>query len=116
MTLTQLILAIMLVESGGDINAVGDNGNSHGCLQLTEAYIQDAAKHAEEEWTVKDAYDKETSVMIFIAYMDRYATKERIGAPVTAEHIARIHNGGPTGWSKEATKPYWEKVKNGIKN
>lgn len=116
MTLAQLILAIMLVESRGNINALGDNGNSHGCLQLTEAYIQDAAEHAEESWTVEDAYSKETSIRIFVAYMDRYATEERIGSPVTVEHIARIHNGGPTGWSKEATKPYWEKVKNEVKN
>ena len=28
-----------------------------------------------------------------------------------SEAIARIHNGGPMGWRKESTKPYWEKVK-----
>ena len=112
MTTSQLVLAIMLVESNADINAVGDNGTAHGCFQLTKAYIQDAAEHANESWTVEDAYDYEKSRMIFNAYMHRYATPERIGRRVTPQDIARIHNGGPDGWKKESTKAYWEKVKN----
>jgi hypothetical protein len=110
MTLTELMFAIMLVESGGDATAIGDNGTAHGCLQLTENYIQDASTHAEENWTVQDAYDKETSAKIFVAYMDKYATEERIGRKVTPEDIARIHNGGPNGWSKKSTESYWKKV------
>ena len=27
-----------------------------------------------------------------------------------AEKIARIHNGGPKGYKKRATKAYWKKV------
>ena len=111
MTLSELILAIMLVESNGNVDAVGDNNTAHGCLQLTEAYIQDAAIHAEEDWTVLDAYDKETSIRIFTAYMHKYATKERLGRNVAAEDVARIHNGGPNGWFKASTLSYWGKVK-----
>lgn len=111
MTLSELILAIMLVESNGNVDAVGDNNTAHGCLQLTEAYIQDAAVHAEEDWTVLDAYDKETSIRIFTAYMHKYATEERLGRKVSAEDVARIHNGGPNGWFKTSTLSYWKKVK-----
>jgi hypothetical protein len=111
MTPSHLILAIMLVESNADVNAIGDNGTAHGCLQLTEAYIKDAAEHANEDWTVEDAYSYEKSRMIFNAYMHRYATPERLGRWVTPEDIARIHNGGPDGWKKESTKEYWKKVK-----
>ena len=32
------------------------------------------------------------------------------------EYNARIHNGGPNGWKKESTKPYWEKVKARMEN
>ena len=111
MTTSQLILAIMLVESNADINAIGDKGKAHGCFQLTKAYIQDAAEHANEDWTIEDAYSYEKSRMIFNSYMHRYATPERLGRAVTSEDIARIHNGGPNGWKKESTKKYWEKVK-----
>ena len=42
--------------------------------------------------------------------MARYATEERLGRPVTLEDIARIHNGGPNGYKKQSTIPYWKKV------
>ena len=87
MTTSHLILAIMLVESNANIDAVGDNGTAH------------------------DAYSYEKSRMIFTSYMHRYATPERLGRAVTPQDIARIHNGGPNGWKKESTEKYWEKVK-----
>tara|TARA_R110000787_G_scaffold24829_2_gene69954 strand:- start:271 stop:627 length:357 start_codon:yes stop_codon:yes gene_type:complete len=111
MTTSHLILAIMLVESNANIDAVGDNGTAHGCFQLTKAYIQDAAEHAKENWSVDDAYSYEKSRMIFTSYMHRYATPERLGRAVTPQDIARIHNGGPNGWKKESTEKYWKKVK-----
>ena len=43
--------------------------------------------------------------------MARYATPERLGRSVTAEDIARIHNGGLYGYRRDTTLPYWEKVK-----
>jgi hypothetical protein len=46
-----------------------------------------------------------------MAYMDRYATAERLGHEPTIEDIARIHNGGPDGYKKSSTDKYWEKVK-----
>ena len=47
--------------------------------------------------------------------MDRYATEKRLGRPVTIEDIARIHNGGPNGYKKQATDVYWLKVKAQLK-
>jgi hypothetical protein len=51
------------------------------------------------------------AIDMFEIYMQRYATKHRLGRKPTLEDMARIHNGGPNGWKKESTKPYWEKVK-----
>ena len=58
----------------------------------------------------EDAFDRETSIDIFLAYMARYATYERLGRAVTAEDVARIHNGGPNGWKKQSTEKYWKNV------
>jgi len=103
-----------MVETGGHPdpnNAVGDNGLAFGILQLHAGYVQDAAQHAGEDWVHEDAFDPVKAVLIFRSYMDRYATAERLGHPVTIESIAKIHNGGPNGFKKHSTEPYWEKVK-----
>jgi hypothetical protein len=114
MTLIQIILVLIQVESSGNDFAIGDNGKSYGCLQMTEAYVQDASEYAGRQWEHQDAFCREASVDIFIAYMSKYATEERIGRPVTIEDIARIHNGGPNGYKKISTKKYWQKVKDQI--
>jgi hypothetical protein len=110
-TLMQIILAIIAVESGGNDYAVGDSGKSYGCMQMTQAYVQDAADFANVDWVHKDAFDRDKSIDIFLAYMSRYATPERLGRPVTSQDIVRIHNGGPNGYKKQATEKYWIKIK-----
>lgn len=114
MTLITLILILIQVESAGNDLAIGDNGLAYGCLQMHAGYVQDAAEYAGQDWVHEDAFDRETSIDIFIAYISRYATEDRIGRPVTAEDIARIHNGGPNGWKKESTEAYWRKVRSVI--
>jgi len=104
-----LILILIQIESGGNDLQVGDDGLAFGCLQMHSAYVQDAAEHAGENWTHEDAFDRDKSIEIFMAYMDRYATKERLGRPVTIEDIVRIHNGGPNGYKKDSTIKYWKK-------
>ena len=110
MNIITLILALVAVESSGNDHAIGDNGAAYGCLQLHAAYVADAAEYAGEDWTHEDAFDRETSIEIVVAYMSRYATEKRLGRPVTIEDIARIHNGGPNGYKKNATIKYWKKV------
>ena len=39
--------------------------------------------------------------------MCRYATEARLGRPPTYEDMARIHNGGPNGFSSDRTRNYW---------
>jgi len=36
--------------------------------------------------------------------------QKKTGKPVTMEVLARIHNGGPLGWKKPETIPYWIRV------
>ncbi|XP_070569343.1 lysozyme 1-like [Ptychodera flava] len=44
------------------------------------------------------------------AYMERYATRARLGTDPTCEHFSRIHNGGPNGHTNPNTLVYWNKV------
>jgi hypothetical protein len=77
---------------------------------LHKEYVQDAAEHAGYAWTHDHAWDPISAVAIFNAYMQRYATGDRLLRDVTAEDIARIHNGGPQGHKKASTTMYWKKV------
>jgi hypothetical protein len=110
MTYLSLIISLITVESGGKDFAIGDNGKALGCLQLHAGYVQDAAEYAGMDWIHQDALVRDAAVHIFIAYMDRYATEERLGRKPTMEDIARIHNGGPNGYKKKSTEAYWAKV------
>jgi len=111
MTYMTLILALIMVESGGNDFEIGDDGKAYGCLQMHAAYVQDAAEYAGKDWVHEDAFQRVVAIQIFMAYMARYATEERLGREPTLEDIARIHNGGPNGYKKKSTEKYWQKVK-----
>ena len=102
--------AIRFVEStDGRYLGDQDGGTSHGPYQISKAYLDDANEYAGTDYTLRDVIDDETmarTVMCF--YWCRYAPKDR---PATLEILARIHNGGPKGYEKESTLPYWKKVK-----
>ena len=58
-------------------------------------------------WCIgSEAYSEE----VIGSYMGRYATPERLGREPTDEDIARIHNGGPNGYRRDSTLPYWDEV------
>jgi hypothetical protein len=110
-----ILNAIEQVESGGKTTAIGDNGQSLGCMQIQRAYYNDA-----KAWLLTHGYDNvpdyETacrdrgwSRTIVMGYMQRYTPKAWQSGD--AETIARVHNGGPAGASKQATTAYWLRVK-----
>lgn len=101
--------AILWVESGGDPNAVGDGGRALGPYQIHKGYWSDATRFLGVSWPYSDARDPLKATMAVRAYTEHYAKHYRL--PWTAETIARIHNGGPTGWRKRSTLGYWQKVR-----
>ena len=105
-----LILALIQVESGGDDKAIGDNGKSYGCLQITADYVADVSWASGIPYAHEEAFDRLKSIDMFLIYMSVYATKGRLNREPTAEDMARIHNGGPNGWKKPSTLKYWKKV------
>lgn len=110
------VMAVMMVESGGNDKAVGDNGASHGPLQIQKACLIDAnewrkARGLSQFKFPQDCYDRQKAEQIMIAYLHRYANENRLGRRPTIEDYARIWNGGPNGYKKQATVKYWNKVK-----
>ena len=106
------------VESGGDECKRGDNGRSLGAYQIMEKYYNDAVEFnprlcegGKTYRSVAGIGSSHYSELVIMSYMGRYATRERLGRDPTDEDIARIHNGGPDGYRKTATLPYWNKVK-----
>ena len=109
---TELINALIMVESNGKDDAIGDNGKAIGCLQIWKPYWMDACERSKIGGEYLDCYKRDYAVRVFDAYMKRYA-REAWTNPnkFDAEKVARIHNGGPKGYKKTATLKYWNKVK-----
>lgn len=111
----ELLLAQVHVESNDDDNAVGDTHLQHkayGCLQIRKPCVDDYNRWHKTNYKAEDCLgNRELSVKIYRSYIDNYATEARLGRKPTSEDMARIWNGGPNGWKKDNTKPYWEKVK-----
>ena len=103
-----LIEALHQVETGGRLGPIkGDGGQALGPLQIHRAYHADSGVPGRYE----QCADLDYSIRVVRAYMQRYATESRLGRPVTAQDIARIHNGGPNGWKRKSTLGYWAKVR-----
>jgi hypothetical protein len=104
----RIFRAIVQVESGGNLKAVGDNGQAIGPAQIHMAYVRDA-QDVDPGITPDMRWTLEGSKRIMRAYMIRHKV------PLTnAEMVARVHNGGPQGYLKPATLVYWKKVKNAL--
>ena len=114
----RLVLALIQVESGGDYDAIGDDGKALGCLQIRKCVVDDVNKHYPFHYRHKlyvhdDAFcvDKATEICwLYLKYWGG-VYKKKTGKEPTNEVYARIWNGGPNGWKKKSTLKYWKKVK-----
>lgn len=111
--LSLLIPALIMVESGGNGQAIGDNGRAVGCLQIHAECVQDVNRVKGTAYTVADRADRQKSEEMCRAYLMHYgnAYRRRTGKEPTAEVLARIWNGGPRGDKNPKTARYWAKVK-----
>jgi hypothetical protein len=106
----RLIPALIQVESGGDIRAVGDGGRSLGFLQISKEVVADVNRVTGSRYRHADAFDPLKAKAICKAYLAHYAAPGRLGREPTFADLARIWNGGPNGHRKDATIYYWRKV------
>ena len=109
---TILIPLLIQVESGGNPKAIGDGGKAVGVLQLHPIYVADVNRIYGTAYKAKDRLSEAQSKTITRLYLTHYGARyERLaGKKATLEVLARIHNGGPDGWKKQATKAYWNKI------
>lgn len=112
-----LLAAIAHVESGGDSSKVGDNGAAIGVYQIHRVYWYDATHNSSGTQVIDGKYEDCTNAdyaaRIVVAYWQRYAKSALEKGDY--ETLARVHNGGPSGKSKNATLGYWNKVKAQLK-
>jgi len=105
-TVDNLLDAMYAVESNRGKNLVGDGGKAIGPYQIWREYWQDAVEFDKSiGGKYEDCMNKAYAEKIVRAYWKRYAPK---GA--TLEQLARIHNGGPKGHTRNATLKYWKKI------
>jgi len=118
MKIIYLFTILCGVESTNNPRAVGDDGKAIGIVQIHIEAIKDVNRVYKTKYVLKDAFEVEASRDIFKKYLTIWGTKyeEKTGCKVTLETLARIWNGGPKGYEKEATKAYWQKVHSSIKS
>jgi len=98
--------AIHLVETSGRTGPIlGDGGKALGPLQIHRAYHADSRVAGDYSRVADLDYSKRVAT----AYLKRYAPEAWAKGDV--ETLARVHNGGPRGHLKPATKGYAAKVK-----
>ncbi len=100
----RLLDAIAHVESRNDPNAVGDSGRARGVYQIHRLYWQDGTRLLGVTWSYDDAVDPVKARQVVRAYLRHY------GRDRDLLDLARIHNGGPSGHKKAATRPYADKI------
>lgn len=118
---SDLLPAIRIVETGGSPNgglgAIGDGGKAIGPYQIWAIYHTDAAERDKTLDNYRRCLNSTSySEQVIKVYMKRYARSAAMrldqgkASLADLETVARIHNGGPRGAKKDATKKYWAKV------
>ena len=97
--------ALHLVETSGRTGPiVGDGGAALGPLQIHRAYHADSRVAGDYSRVADLDYSKRVAT----AYLKRYAPTAWAAGDI--ETLARVHNGGPRGHLKSATKGYGARV------
>ena len=108
-TLSNLITALIIVESSGNDLAIGDGGKAIGPLQIHKAVVTDVNRITGSNYRHSEMTNRAQARAVCEVYLRHY------GRGKTTEEQARIWNGGPTGDRKTATEGYWRKVQKYLK-
>ena len=109
-TISNLISALIIVESSGNDQAIGDNGRAIGPLQIHRGVVLDVNKFTGSHYRHQDMTNRVQARSVCAAYLTHY------GKGKSTEEQARIWNGGPQGHKKKtATQAYWNKVEKHLK-
>jgi hypothetical protein len=118
-TTTDLVDALILVESRGNDSAIGDRhlvGNEAvGALQIRPIMVREVNRilkiqKSDKRFTLKDRFERDKSIEMFYIWKNHHHKNS------DAEVIARAWNGGPRGPKSNRTLKYWNKVEQQLKN
>lgn len=108
-----LIALLILVESGGDPNAIGDHGLAVGVLQIHPCVVADVNRVCKTNYMLNDRLNPILSRKMGSAYLwywtNRY--EKETGLPPTPKIMAAIWHLGPRGWKDPRADAYWQKIK-----
>ena len=115
-TWAELLDAIAYVESNHGKNQTSElskNEKTGGWYQIRPVYVRDVnrilkLKKSKLRFKLDDRKDKRKSEKMIKILTTHYIKAYKL--PLTAQNIARIHNGGAPGWKKKSTIGYWRKV------
>jgi hypothetical protein len=105
------LAALRQVESGGNDQAVGDQGRSRGPFQIMVGYWTDGGGRKSDY--MRDVWRADKSAAVMIGYWRRYCPAAL--AAGDWQTLARVHNGGPAGTKNRATVAYWQRVAKAMK-
>lgn len=108
-TISNLISALIIVESSGNDRAIGDHGKAIGPLQIHREVVLDVNRITGSHYRHQDMTNRAAARAVCQAYLEHY------GRGKTTEQQARIWNGGPTGDRKPVTLTYWRRVQKNLK-
>ena len=108
-TLSNLISALIIVESSGNDQSIGDGGKAIGPLQIHKAVVVDVNRITGSNYRHAEMTNRAQARAVCEAYLKAY------GKGASTEQLARRWNGGPTGDRKTATLGYWRKVQKHLK-
>jgi len=114
LTFDDLLNAIEFVESGGNNQAIGDNGKAIGAFQIWKIYVDDCNRIiGNNKYSYSDRLSPSKSRQMVKVYIGHYATEKRLKRPPTFEDMAAMHCAGPNGYLQKeepAVKKYLEKI------
>lgn len=106
--LDNLLKATIIIESGGDDNAVGDHGNAFGCLQLWQGNIDEVNNKLGTSYKAHDTLgNRSLSILIWNTYWSIHTEM------ITNQDKAFCWNGG-AGWRSRYGKPEWSTYSNNL--
>jgi hypothetical protein len=109
-TISNLISALIIVESSGNDLAIGDGGLAIGPLQIHKAVVLDVNRITGSHYRHSEMTNRAQARAVCEAYLRHYGKGKSI------EEQARIWNSGPSAHKKKAaTDAYWAKVKKHLK-
>jgi hypothetical protein len=109
-TISNLISALIIVESSGNDLAIGDNGRAIGPLQIHRGVVQDVNRITGSNYQWQQMTNRVQARAVCEAYLKHYVTEKRIGRKPTVADFAKVWNSGPEGFKKTCSDKYAAKV------